>query len=221
LNKLTVTDLDRLSAERRLRGAARPGALSDVVSRLPALKGRVLQWFRDALRDSNRKWFAAALLSQKSDVVGPLLHDLLRAAMVEPDPSLCRSFVKPLAATSWEEVVSTMVEIADSGTAVERAGFGRALYWLKAELAEAPADAIVILNSWAMREFVRTDDVVTQRCLISGLQFEPEYLDETARSIRDSAVNKARASTDEYVRHRLAIQLGESSGPFMPLVTAD
>ena len=109
---------------------------SDVGARMPAIRGSVREWFRNVLRDDSKKWFAAAILRLKPDSARALLPELVQAAMTEPDPSLCRAFVRPLGGRAiWPEVATTMLDIAERGGPLERGGFARALYWLKAELA--------------------------------------------------------------------------------------
>ncbi len=219
--KLTLDDLERLVHERPVKGYARPGCFSDVLPRLPAVKGAVLEWFRAALKDESKKWFVANLLASKPDVARPLTRDLVQAAMAEPDPSLNRVFVMPSSGhVTWADAVALLLEFAEAGGQVERAGVGRTAYWLRIHLADQSHDATVALNSWMLREFLRTEDIITQRCLLAGLHFEEELLDAESRSLRDSAIQKARQSGDGYVRHRIAVQLGEETGSLLPLETS-
>jgi hypothetical protein len=66
------------------------------------------------------------------------------------------------------------------------------------------------------REFVGNEDVQVRRRIIPMLRLEPERYPEELRPLVARAIEIARAHPDEYVRHRIEIQLG-AGGPYMAL----
>ena len=214
----TIEELDRLAVERPCHGSPPLAYYSDVGARMPSIRGSVREWFRNALRDDSKKWFAAAILRLKSDSARALLTELVQAAMTEPDPSFCRAFVLPLKGqATWPEVATAMLDVADRGGPLERGGFARALYWLKAEFPVCDPLIATRLNSWMLEEFVRATDIYAQRSLIGKLSFDPKLTDTAIQALIPCAIAKARSHEDEYIRHRIEIQLGESHGPYKAL----
>lgn len=217
---LTPADLDELVRARRCKGSAHPKAFADVADRIPPMDGDTLDWFRAALADETKKWHAAALLTFEHVDARPVARELMRAALTELNPSFNRAFVRPLRnAVGWSDAVEMMLEMANAGGPIERGGVGRVTYWLSAEFSQRDAEATTRVHSWMLEEFVRATDVVVLRCLLPGLQFEPEHYTARARALLEPALEKARNCPDDYIRQRLGIQLGESSGPFPMLVT--
>ena len=207
---------------RRCVGNTGSGYYADVRHRIPEVKGPVLRWFQNALRHPDHKWMAAGLLLDKPEAARPLVRELMEAAVHELDPSYNRAFIRPLVgAITKAEAIDLLINIGDGGGDLERGGVGRASYWVSIHLPGRDAEAEIRLNSWKLKTFLESDDVVAQRCLITGLRFEDDALSNEALERRDEAIKKARTHPDEYIRHRLQIQLGEISGPLMCLVTED
>ena len=65
----------------------------------------------------------------------------------------------------------------------------------------------------------QSDDLYEQRSLLAGRSFKDEDLSRQAHERRAAAVEKARTHEDDYIRHRLRIQLGESEGPFLSITS--
>ncbi len=217
---LSVSDLEALVTERPCLGSADPRRYSDVGNRMPRVVGPVAEWFRAALRDERKKWPAAALLTLSPAHAKPLVRELISAALVELDPSYNRAFVRALrGATDWASAVDVLLELADRGGPLERGGVGRMAYWLQIDLPNPDEASLVRLRTWILEEFVRSSDVIVLRCLIGVLDLAVDHYPEPVRCSVPIAIEKARNHPDEYVRQRLAIQLGEASGPFPMLVT--
>ncbi len=213
---LEIADLDRVANERPCRGAVGGRGYGDVAARLPRMRGEVLEWFRAALRDPRRKWVAAAILDAKKDAAAPLVDDLLRAGMVEPNPSMNRAFVLPLRPhLDWPRAVDRLVALAEeNGGDLARGGVARIAYWLGAELGEVDDASSARLERFCAESFLATEDVYARRSLLGRIAFRSPPIDDAARALRDQVIAIARAASDPYLRERLAIQLGESSGPF-------
>lgn len=191
-------------------------------SRLPDMTGAVLHWFQNALRRPDRKWTAVALLELNRDAAGYLVRDLLEAAVYELNPSYNRSFVELLTNhITAPQAVEALLSIGDAGGDLAYGGVARAAYWVWIDLPSPKREAAVRLNSWMLSKFIESNAVVAQRCLIAGIRFEESKLTEEARKLRAEAIRKARSHTDEYIRHRLQINLGESSEPLMCLDTSE
>jgi hypothetical protein len=194
------------------------GVLSRVCAQMPGVTGDVLDWFIRALADDSRKWFAAAVLTRRPEGATPLLEHLLRAAMVEPDPSFNRFFIRPLkaAGVSWHDVVEPLLRLAGSDDPMIRGGLSRAGYWLGAELGPAPRDVHRRLNTQQIRAFIAATDTYEVRSLVRGLRLDRESVDPEHHHLIAEVVAKARAHDDAFVRHRIEVELG-SDGPFQPL----
>ena len=67
-----------------------------------------------------------------------------------------------------------------------------------------------------LREFVATENVVARRSILAGLCLDAAKYPAEMRSFVSRAIAIARESDDEYLRHRVEIQLGRG-GPFMAL----
>ena len=214
---LTVDELQDLAARRPCRGTVPTHAFSDIASRMPRMSGDVLAWFKQALSHPEHRWFAANLLAVTTSG-RRLARELILAAIRELDPSLNRAFVRPLVGVlSWSEAVRLMMELADSP--LEVGGVARAAYWMKIDLCEDSEDASRDLNTWLLRRFISCADVVARRCIIAALRFEDHLVTPEEVHLIDTAIGIAANHPDEYIRHRLKIQLGRGEGLYMPLVT--
>ena len=68
-----------------------------------------------------------------------------------------------------------------------------------------------------LREFVGSLDSNVRRRIIPMLRLVPEAYPEEMRPLVTEAIEAAlRSHTDEYIRHRVVVQLG-AGGPFMAL----
>lgn len=219
---LTVKELDRIARERPCIGVQIPNTYSDLSSRLPIVTGEILQWFRDALADEERKWVAAAILETAPDSAKPLVRDLVAAGLKQLNPSFNRAFAIPLATVvSWPEIVNLMLEIASTGDDAVRGGVGRFSYWLTDEIPGFDASAYSRLNTWILEEFCRNNDLIVQRCLLPQLRLDESLVEEKARGKIPEVIEKARNSGDKYLNQRLDILLETHTGSFMPLDTSN
>lgn len=88
-------------------------------------------WFIEALMDTEKKYFAAAVLNGCS-IPKLLLPFMLQAAITETNPSRNKDFLIPCIATYGKEKISAILaEISKNGTETEKQGVERLSYWLQ------------------------------------------------------------------------------------------
>lgn len=169
----------------------------------------------------------SARVEQASDA-GPVPDEwyepLIRAAGHEPDPSFVRDLVQPaVSAFGRRRVRLGLLAHLETGSAPDAAGAARAWYWTIVPLrylagAHTPTSESVEERArygdldrryadTALRRFVADDDLDLRRCLLPGLDLAPEAYPAGLRPLVTRAVEIARGSHDEYLRHRVEIQV--------------
>lgn len=155
----------------------------------------------------------------------PLLRPLLLAGVHTRNPSFNKHFVFPCVLVHGRRrVVAELIDIAARGGDAEKAGVGGALYWAVPrahaywphhrgwEPYEGPpdepvADMLAAFSVWAVRELLRNEDLDVRRALVRHIAAvradEPE--------LAQAAIAVVRAHPDQYLRERLAYDLGEST----------
>jgi hypothetical protein len=139
---------------------------------------------------------------------------MLRAGVYERNPSFNRLFIEPCVrsyGTRW--VKEQLLRYLESGTDIEKAGAASALYWSgddsDGELRER-------IHSQRLREFVNNEDLQVRRRIIPMLCLQEEQYPEDLLPLVAKAIEIARSHSDEYIRHRVEVQLG-AGGPFMAI----
>lgn len=168
-------------------------------------------------------------LKDRQQLPEALFEPLMRAAVYDPDPSFNRQFVEPaVIAFSRRRVQEAILGYLTTGTNSERAGAARAWYWAQPALryrgvkestvtpeSQAEFDAHADLRTrWtaaALREFVANDDLDVRRCLLPGLPLHPAVHPPESHDLVAMAVHIARTHPDEYLRHRVEIQVRNDS----------
>ncbi|WKK24068.1 hypothetical protein QZH56_36310 [Streptomyces olivoreticuli] len=183
-------------------------------------------------QDAAWEWEAEARATLReglaSRVPEPLFNSLVRAAVLDPNPSFNRQFVEPaVAAFGRHRVLAALIQYLCTGTNTERAGAARAWYWARASLrfrgsanfekgvptpeSQAEYDAVADLSAeWSeatLREFVANDDLDVRRCILPGLSLKPESHPAELHGLVAEAVRIARTHPDEYLRHRVEHQV--------------
>jgi hypothetical protein len=174
-------------------------------------------WLREALADPERKLFVA-LVFKFQPVPKRLFGPMLRAGVLERNPSFNRAFIEPCVRSfGGRSVLEQLARFLETGTDIEKAGAASALYWAGGNpRGEDLGGLHRRLRCRMLREFVENADLDVRRRIIPMLSLEPEVYPEEMRSLIPIAVEIARSHADAYIRHRVEIQLG-ASGPFMPL----
>lgn len=154
-------------------------------------------------------------------------ESLMRAAVHEPNPSFNRQLVKPaIAAFGRRRVQLALIAYLDSDAAPDVAGAARAWYWTGVSLKrvagsstltpenpaeyEAVSDLRQRYRRTALRRFVTVEDLDVRRCILPGLPLDPRLYPAEMHDLVTQAVRIARTSDDDYLRHRVEIQV--SSG---------
>lgn len=202
----------------------------DADTRIQAARKRVARntpddwrWLADALADDERKWFVARVFSIHP-VPRRLLGPMLRAAVLERNPSANRVFIEPcVKCLGARRVLEVLLRYLETGTDAEKAGAASALYWAghtprNEELAELGER----VRCQMLREFVHNPSLEVRQRILPMLRLDPEAYPKELRPLIPVAVQIARAHADNYIRHRVEIQLG-ADGPLraMPNTGAD
>jgi hypothetical protein len=213
------------------------------VSRIATPTEHDLRWLTQALREDERypqgkKWFVSEVVSHSASLGEELLGPLLDAAVDEIDPSYNRFFVEPcMQAFGPRRVNEYLLAVLKSGSDFRKAGAAQALYWAQVPLVfsgdtpsfddenatRASRRAYEMLEDvWLQKRrllletFVATLSVEVRRSIIPGLNLNPAAYADSHRGLVAQAIAIARAHEDEYIRHRVEIQLG-GGGPLAPL----
>lgn len=211
----------------RLWAAARETSRDAEDGRTAAARRRVgrntqddWRWLAEALADPERKWFVARMFAQ-APVPRRLLGPMLRAGVLERNPSANRRFIEPcVASLGGRRVLEGLLRYLESGNDAEKAGAVSALYWATGNPRNEALDALRERIRHAMlREFVANPDLDLRRQIISMLRLEPEAYPEELRPLVPAAIEIARSHADEYLRHRVEVQLGANS-LLIPIPTA-
>jgi hypothetical protein len=175
------------------------------------------QWLTASLEDPDRKWFVAAVF-EKQPVPKRLLSAFLRAAVYEENPSFNRQFIEPCVRSYGStRVATTLLRYLENGTNHERAGAASAFFWClglngsRGTPSEDISASVAPFQERALRAFVGNDDLAVRRRIIPMLALRPGSYPPTLASLVARAIDIARTHSDEYIRHRVEVQLGVST----------
>jgi hypothetical protein len=183
----------------------------------------------EALEDDHRKWFIAAIFA-KSPVPKRLLKAMIRAAVYEVNPSLNREFITPCIVSFGHRVVNVaLLDIVETGSDFEKAGAVNASYWGGISLSfpentqdftvenatlESRAAYLELQDVWErrrclfLREFVSNENVEVRQSIIPSLKLDESAYPDDLKPLVSKAIEIARSHPDEYIRHRVEVQLG-------------
>jgi len=193
-----------------------------------------ITWFRNALEHEQQKFFVAFVLKEPHTVPEPLYESMMRAAVYERNPSKNNAFVKPCVATfGLRRVNETLLKWFEIGSEMEKVGAVQAMYWASLirgrdsdrQRPEARVWFESVGDIWMrqrcrlLREFVSNPSVVLRQRIIPHLDLSHESsYPEEVRPLVPQAIQIARNHPDDYIRHRVEIQMGSSETPvFSPL----
>ncbi|MFI7211583.1 hypothetical protein ACIBP4_12135 [Micromonospora maritima] len=183
-----------------------------------------------AWRHRARRAVGAAVADRagRTDEAGPVpdawFTPLIRAAVHEPDPSFVRDLAVPtVTAYGRRRIRLALLDHVETGTAADAAGAARAWYPTLVPLRYSVSLDTPTPESLAerakyhdldrryrevgLRRFVADDDLDVRRCLLPGLPLSPDAYPTDMHPLVTQAVEIARSSEDEYLRHRVEIQL--------------
>ncbi len=173
--------------------------------------------------DGTHAWESAARAAIRTglrarDTLDERFFDaLVSAGVYDPNPSANAQFIRPAIASFGRQRVQTaLLEFLRLGTNPERAGAARAWYWTHAskryiENNQAEWDGLAGLRAaWreaALREFISNEDIDIRRCILPGLPLSTERYPADLHALVAKAIRIARTHPDEYLRHRVEIQI--------------
>jgi hypothetical protein len=174
-------------------------------------------WIESSLQDEDRKWFVAAVFAAQS-LPKTLVNQMLHTGVLEKNPSFNRSFVEPcVKSVGAARVLSALLDFLRAGTDEEKAGAASALYWVPRQSdSESNTDLRQQIRCKMLYEFVNNEDLEVRRRIIPMLTLDERKYSEDFKPFIAKAIEIARSHPDDYIRHRVEIQLG-SSGPFMAI----
>ena len=174
-------------------------------------------WLKESLSNSERKWFVAEVYKFQT-VPKKLFYAMLYAGILEKDPSANRVFIEPCVRSYGAyKVIERLFRYLESGSNPEKAGAVSALYWVKSNPKDENLNELKIsFHSRMLNEFIENPDLEVRRRIIPMLRLEPESYPAEIRARIPVAIKIARNHHDEYIRHRVEIQLG-ANGPFMAI----
>jgi hypothetical protein len=187
------------------------------------------QWLSSSLKVDGKKWFVAAVFHDYP-VPKRLFADFLDAAINETNPSFNRQFVEPCVKSAGHRAVNEyLLSIVEGDDNTKIAGAVAALYWANMQIRFAgdvpqytlqfatpeSREAFVALNDvWQrkrdtfLRVFVNNEDVTVRRQIIPSLNLDESAYPDGLKPLVQRAVEIARNHPDEYIRHRVEVQLG-------------
>lgn len=205
---------DKWMTVRRAPGSAEHETLEAARKRVQANTEEDWQWLSDALADPQRKLFVA-LVFKRQPVPKRLLKAFLHAGVVERNPSINRFFIEPCI-RSWggREVNQRLLSYLQSGSNVEKSGAASAFYWAKGNPRNEDLSQVHnMIRSQLLQEFVTNEDVTVRQRIVPLLSLDELAYPPEDRALVARAIAIARTHPDEYVRHRIEVQLG-AGGPF-------
>jgi len=189
-----------------------------------------IRWLTQALGDEKRKWLVAEVAHRSKSLAEAFFAPMLDAGIDELDPSFNRSFIGPcLSAFGHRRVNEYLLRVVESESDFRKAGAVNALYWAEETLAfkgtvpsftieyatpesraayEAVSDLRERKRRLLLETFVTNPNVDLRRSIIPSLNLDPSVYPESHRSLVAKAIEIARGSEDEYIRHRVEVQLG-------------
>lgn len=234
-NKEPIRPASTLDTLNFFSGVTTPSELNSILSSYDAATDKDIDWFAKALEDHKRKWFAASVVTLaiwKLNKAFPeaLFNPMIRAAIYEQNPSLNRFFVECLSKLGKRRINESLLDFVEFGTNAEKAGAANALYWAQVDLtyegnvpdftkenatteSQALYDQFVDIRQRKrelfLKEFVKNLDGNVRRSIISGLNLDEKLYSEELKPLISEAIQIARTHPDEYIRHRIEVQLGQ------------
>ncbi|QDT95264.1 hypothetical protein [Gimesia aquarii] len=187
------------------------------------------QWLADALKDPMEKWFVAAIF-RGCPVPKRFVETMLRAAIHEVDPDSNRQFILPCVESFGHRKVNEfLLNVVEGDDDVEIAGAVAALYWANMQIQftdnvpqltldyatpESRKEFLALNDVWErkretfLRVFVNNYNVSIRQRIIPSLNLDESAYPDELKPLVQHAIEIARNHSDEYIRHRVEVQLG-------------
>jgi hypothetical protein len=185
-------------------------------------KAEFWSWLAGALHNEQRKWFVAKFFDSYP-VPKRMLKEMIRAGVYEKDPSYNRLFIERCVRSFGSTpTCEELLRYLEFGSDVEKAGAASALYWARdTSHNDAPPELREQIRCQLLKAFVNNPDVRVRQRIIPMLALANEHYPRHVQPRVAQAIAIARSHADEYIRHRVEIQLGTSCGPLMSLPRND
>lgn len=219
---MSASDLENalqswMAAARNLDDAAEAAALTAARRCLNTSGNEGWAWLEASLKDGRRSGFAAEVVRALT-LPSRLFEPFLLAAVHEKNPSTNRFFIEPcVKAKGAPRVLERLLAYLVAGSDAEKAGAASALYWVRTDKGEC-AELLRRIHRQMLDTFVATDDVDLRRRILPMLQLR-ESLQTSEAAKASEVIRIARGHADEYLRHRVEVQLGNVT-TFAPLPSA-
>lgn len=171
---------------------------------------RLNVWFSEALSHPDKKWFVVDLF-EIGILPGSLLKDMLMAGVLERNPSANRAFIEVcIKHRGLRSVLELLIHYIKYGSNIEKAGAIQARYWATHNYFNEDVDDLKLqFKSLVLEEFIENEDVSLRTNIVPFLELEayPKFMHEKFFK----AANIARAHENEYIRHRITLQLKDEN----------
>lgn len=193
----------------------RPARLIVIETRKAARNGASLDtsegwaWATQALENSDRRIFVHAVFERQAAPKN-LALEFLRMGVGERNPSANRLFIEPaVKAMGARRVLHHLTELMTGGSEHEQAGSASAAYWVRGDDAEQRySEARKRFRDATLERFVETESTYVRQRIIPGLSVNANDYSPDVAPLIAKAIQIARAHSDEYIRHRIEVQLG-------------
>ncbi|NQT40564.1 MAG: hypothetical protein HQ581_23935 [Planctomycetes bacterium] len=192
-----------------------------------------LDWLIRGIDEPAKSWFISLALEGANSLDERFLTILVTAGVNEIDPSNNKRFILPAVQHfGHRRVMETLVAVIRSGNTFQQAGAINALYWAKPGLSwqfavskeytvenATPESREVYLEVADLRQeitlllldlFLSTESIDVQRSIIPSLTLDKTAYPDSHHPLVDRAIEHARAHDDDYIRHRVEVQLGNA-----------
>lgn len=165
--------------------------------------------------DPDTNTFVATVLEFTRGLADSFFDPLIHAAIYETNPSTNRYFVEPAVREfGFQRVAEQLLEVLSNGTNFEKGGAVNAFYWARVAShsdQEPYTDLRQRIRDKYLTEFVTNDDTQVRRCIIPSLCIDESAYSSDIRELVSVAIDIARNHPDEYIRHRIEVQLGHET----------
>jgi hypothetical protein len=195
----------------------------DILPHTSVFTSQDSDWFIRALDDAQKKWFVALVFDVTPRLPDDVFEPLLRAGVHERNPSLNRWFIEPcLKSFGTGPVIRALLDILEGDSNSEKAGAANALYWANVlpyhdnsghhRLDKEPGDEfksiLVRQRNLVLQEFILNPDIHVRRSLVSRLNLDSQVYPDHLKPLVEEAITIARNHSDDYIRHRIEVELG-------------
>ena len=222
-------NLERIFAEWQATRTSNPAQAHAVVveaaTTILSIDDGNMRWLAASLTDELRKLFTAALFVEAQAMPEALYEPMVRAAVYETSPLLTQSFVEPcVKAFGAKRVFQSLIDFLEKGTNYEKAGAVNALHWASGRKTvgewgkQKPLNELLALEDYRrtlyLNTFIANPDLDLRRSIITYADLDEFTANAPVLDLIQKVVKIARTHPDEYIRHRVEVQLHRSPSAY-------